>query len=155
MEKEDDGMKILTDYLNENKVEYEIIEHSVTIKSAEEGADFFGIEVGQTAPTLILKTDLGYYSLIISGDYGRVDMASLKKLLQVQTVRLAKPKEVEETTGSQIGNISLINPQIPTIIDRELHRFSYIYGGTGKIQSTLKIRPKDVEKLNHVVGYIR
>jgi len=49
----------------------------------------------------------------------------------------------------------LINPGLPTLMDRELHRFSYIYGGTGEPQSTLKIPPKDLEKLIPMVGYIR
>ncbi|WP_269845612.1 aminoacyl-tRNA deacylase [Paenibacillus selenitireducens] len=111
--------------------------------------------MGQTAPTLILKTEKGYYSLIISGDYGRVGLESLKKLLEVQEIKLAKPQEVEQVTGSKIGSVSLINLGLPTIIDRELYRFPYVYGGTGVPQTTLKISPKDIENLNEVIGYIR
>src|SRR5690606_29547632 len=108
------------------KIEYEVIKHSKPLKSAQEGAHYFGIEIGQTAPTLIIKTELGYYSLIISGSYGRVDMQSIKNLLNVQEARLAKPEEVEEVTGTQIGNVSMINRNLPTIIDRELFQYSYI-----------------------------
>lgn len=136
------------------QVNYEIIEHSEQINTAQEGAAFFGIHIGQTASTLILKTDKGYYSLIISGDHGRVDLESMKELLQVQEIKLAKPKEVEQVTGCKIGSVSLINPNLPTIIDRELYKFSYIYGGTGIPQTTLKISPKDIERLNEVIGYI-
>jgi len=148
-------MEKLVTLLESKHVEFEILRHSKTLKTAQEGAEYFGIEVGQTAPTLILSTDLGFYSLILSGDYGRIDMAFIKDLLNCQEVRLAKPKEVEAITGSQIGSVSLINPGLPTLMDRELHRFSYIYGGTGEPQSTLKIPPKDLEKLIPMVGYIR
>lgn len=136
------------------QVNYEIIEHSEQINTAQEGAAFFGIHIGQTASTLILKTDKGYYSLIISGDHGRVDLESMRELLQVQEIKLAKPKEVEQVTGCKIGSVSLINPNLPTIIDKELYKFSYIYGGTGIPQTTLKISPKDIERLNEVIGYI-
>ncbi|KIL39645.1 prolyl-tRNA synthetase [Gordoniibacillus kamchatkensis] len=141
--------------LNNQQIDYGIIEHSIPIHTAQEGAEYFGIHIGQTAPTLILKTEQGYCALIISGDYGRVEFDSLKDILQTQEIRLAKPKEVEQVTGSKIGSVSLVNPNIPTIIDRGLFRFPFVYGGTGVSQSTLKIQPKDIEKLNNVVGYIR
>lgn len=141
--------------LVKHHVDYEIFEHSKQINTAQEGAEYFGIPIGQTAPTLILSTDKGYYSLIISGDYGRVDLESLKDMLEVQEIKLAKPKEVEQVTGSRIGSVSLINLGIPTIIDRELYRYSYVYGGTGVPHTTLKISPKDIESLNEVIGHIR
>lgn len=148
-------MKDLRTYLNDRDFEYEIIKHTETLKTAQEGAAYFGIEIGQTAPTLIIKCDRGYYALIISGDHGRIDMTSLQEMLDVREIRLAKPKEVEEVTGTPIGCVPLINPELPAIIDRELFRFSHIYGGTGVAQTTLKINPADLEKLNYVIGYIR
>lgn len=148
-------MDKLTTILKNQHVDYEIIQHSKQLKTAQEGAEYFGVHIGQTAPTLILKTDKGYFSLIISGDYGRVDLNSLKELLQLEEIKLAKPQEVEQVTGSKIGSVSLINPGIPTIIDRELYRFTYIYGGTGVSHTTLKIAPKNIEELNQVIGYIR
>ncbi|HTG68571.1 MAG TPA: hypothetical protein VL921_04865, partial [Candidatus Udaeobacter sp.] len=63
-------MEQLITVLNNRQIEYEILKHGKKIHSAQEGAEYFGIEIGQTAPTLILKTDKGYYSLILSGDYG-------------------------------------------------------------------------------------
>ena len=66
-------MEDLISILEKNNIDFEIINHDKEIYSAQEGADYFGIDIGQTAPTLILKTDKGFYSLIISGDYGRVD----------------------------------------------------------------------------------
>ncbi|WP_270407604.1 aminoacyl-tRNA deacylase [Paenibacillus timonensis] len=148
-------MDKLISLLDNNQVDFEIINHTKQINSAKEGAEYFGIDIGQTAPTLILKTDKGYYSVIVSGNYGRVDLGAMKEILKVQEIRFAKPKEVEEATGSRIGSVSLINPNLSTIIDRELNRFSYVYGGTGKAESTLKISPKDLERLNNVIGYIR
>lgn len=148
-------MEELISILDNQQIDYEIIRHSKQINSAQEGAEYFGIHMGQTAPTLILKTDVGYFSMIISGDFGRVDLNALKEMLKVQEIKLAKPKEVEEVTGSQVGSVSLINPELPTLIDRQLYRFPYVYGGTGATQSTLKIPPKDIERLNRVIGYVR
>jgi len=144
----------LISILQKHDIDYEIIKHNKQINTAQEGADYFGIHIGQTAPTLILTTEKGYYSLIISGDYGRVDLESIRKLLEVEQIKLAKPLEVEQVTGCKIGSIPLINQGLPTIFDRQLYRFSHIYGGTGVPQTTLKIQPKDLEKLNEIILYL-
>jgi prolyl-tRNA editing enzyme YbaK/EbsC (Cys-tRNA(Pro) deacylase) len=141
--------------LDDFHAEYEIINHTKHLNSAQEGAEYFGIEIGQTAPTLILKTEKGFFSLILSGDHGRVDFDTLREKLSVEQVKLALPKEVERVTGSKVGSVSLINTELPTIFDHQLNRFQYVYGGTGLPQTTLKIRPSDVERINDIVGYIR
>lgn len=138
-----------------NNIEYEIMNHKKPIKSAEEGANLLGISIDETAPTLILKTEKGYFALILSGCYGRVDFGLLKELLGVERIKLAKPIEVEQITGCMPGSVPIINHGLPTIFDRHLNQFEYIYGGTGIPCSTLKIRPADAEKLVNVVGYIR
>ncbi|TCO67886.1 aminoacyl-tRNA deacylase [Marinisporobacter balticus] len=148
-------MDRLVTNLNKYNIEYEIINHSKKINTAQEGADYFGINIGQTAPTLILKTENGYYALIISGDYGRINFEIIKEMLKVQQVKLAKPTEVEQVTGYKIGSIPLINHGLPVIMDRQLNRFTYVYGGTGISHATLKISPNDIAKLNNVVSYIR
>ncbi|MNW58215.1 YbaK / prolyl-tRNA synthetases associated domain protein [compost metagenome] len=151
-------MKKLKDLLEISGAEYELISHDVEIKTAKEGADYFGIDPAQTAPTLILRAEKGgvsdYFALIISGNRNKVNYDELINVLQVDTVRLAKPKEVERITGSKIGSVSLINPNIPTIMDKQLLRFTHVYGGTGTQQTTLKISPRNVENLNKVVFFI-
>ena len=49
-------MENLQALLKENNVPFELIDHDIAIRTAQEGAAYFGINVGQTAPTLILKT---------------------------------------------------------------------------------------------------
>ncbi|MNO81374.1 YbaK / prolyl-tRNA synthetases associated domain protein [compost metagenome] len=151
-------MKNLKDVLEMRGVDHEILSHDKQIKTANEGAEYFGIDPGQTAPTLILYTEKGglsdYFALIISGDQGKVNFDELMNDLQFDIVRLATPKEVEQITGCRIGNVSLINPDIPTIMDKRLFRFTHVYGGTGIQQTTLKISPENVEELNRVVAFI-
>lgn len=147
-------MDRLVSILINNEVEYEIIEHSKQIDTAQEGAEYFGIEIGQTAPTLILKTEKGYYALIISGDYGRVNFEVVKEALKVQQVKLAKPAEVEQAIGCKVGCVPLINPEFPTIMVKQLDRFEFVYGGTGTPNTTLKMHPYDIARLNNVICYL-
>ncbi|MEH7462290.1 hypothetical protein V7166_09435 [Bacillus thuringiensis] len=43
--------------LQEHEVPFEIIHHEKQIRTAQEGADYFGVEIGQTATTLVIKSE--------------------------------------------------------------------------------------------------
>jgi len=145
-------MDNLRSLLEEKKIPFELIKHDTPILTAEEGARYFGINVGQTAPTLIIWTDKGFFALIISGDRGRVDFSDVAGVLGCKKVRLAGAKEVQKVTGYEVGSVSLVGHNLPCIFDTRLLRYPSVYGGTGKATCTLKIDPYDLEKINKVVA---
>jgi hypothetical protein len=55
-------MDRLRKLLEEKEIPYEIIQHETPIRSAREGAKFFGIDPGQTAPVLIVQSDTEHYA---------------------------------------------------------------------------------------------
>lgn len=140
--------------LQENRIPFDILYHENPIRTAQEGADFFGIEIGQTAPTLILKSDKGYFAIIVSGGRGRVNLEKLSEILGCNQLKMAPPKEVQKITGYTVGNVPLVGLSLPCIIDKELFRYPFIYGGTGEPTSTLKIPPHALEQLNQVVAFL-
>lgn len=145
----------LTSLLTEHQVDYEIIAHELPIRSAQDGANWFSIELAQTAPTLILKAGEQYYALIVAGDYGRVDLNELSRELNLDSLLFAKPKEVERITGYNVGGVAMIGHGLRTIVDRRLESFDYIYGGTGSPTHTLRIAAADVIRLNDVIAFVR
>ncbi len=74
-------MTALHTLLHNKNISFEMIAHPQPIRSAQDGADYFGIEIGQTAPTLVLETDRGYISAILSGDRGRLDFQKIAAIL--------------------------------------------------------------------------
>ncbi|MGE5379807.1 MAG: aminoacyl-tRNA deacylase [Methylocystaceae bacterium] len=147
-------IKNLRAALDECNFKFELIPQDHQIKTAQEGADYFGIAIGQTAPTLVLKTDQGYFALIVSGDRGNTDFQEVAALLNCSKVKLASPKEVLKVTGCLPGNVSMVKLTLPCIIDQRLKRYPFIYGGTGIENLTLKIDPKALEFLNQTVGFL-
>lgn len=147
-------MEQLIVFLEEQQADFEIIRHERSFHTAKEGAEALGIELGQTAPSLIVKTEAGFFAVMLSGAGGRLDMNRLKPILGVQQVKLASPAEVEELTGSKPGDVGLIQRSLPTVVDKRLFRFRYIFGGTGVPDTTLKIRPEDAVRLNRIAGYL-
>ncbi|MDP4143383.1 MAG: YbaK/EbsC family protein [Bacillota bacterium] len=140
--------------LNKENIDYEIIKHKRPIHTAEQGADYFGIEVGQTAPTLILSSDKGFIALIVAGDRGKIDFKELGEKVGFQIKGLVKPKEVEKITGFKVGAVSMIEHNLPCIIDSHLFDYDYIYGGTGSENHTLKINAKNLKKLINVISEV-
>ena len=146
-------MKCLKTILNKSKYSYELIHHKTPLISAQEGADYFKIDIRQTAPTLIIKADTGFFALIISGSYDRIDFKEVGQMLNFQKVKLANPKEVE-SMGFKVGNVPLVGIPLPYILDRNLFEYSFVYGGTGVKDWTLKISPYALEELNQVIDKI-
>jgi Cys-tRNA(Pro)/Cys-tRNA(Cys) deacylase len=147
-------MRTLEDILQRLELKYAFIDHDAPIRTAQEGAAMLGIEVGQTAPTLVLKTENGYYACILSGSRGRIQLDAVAKILGCNMLKMASAQEVEQVTGYGIGRVPLAGHNLPTILDRELFRYPSIYGGTGVETTTLKIKPDHLEKINKVVAYL-
>lgn len=147
-------MEKLKSILAKSAYYYELIYQQVSLRSAQEGADYFTIDIGQTAPALIIKTDIGFFVLIISGRRGRINLEEIAEILHCQKVKLANPKDVQKM-GYEIGNVPLVGIPLPYILDESLLEYPAIYGGSGVEGYTLKINPHALEKLNEVIARIK
>lgn len=119
--------------------------------SREEGSKYFGIEVGQTAPTLILKTDKGFFVLIVSGKRKKLDFEKMADILNCSKVNLASAKDVQKVTGFEVGSVPMIGLDLPCVLDKRLFEYDFVYGGTGKSTFTLKIESRALIELNQVL----
>ncbi|MBB6447985.1 aminoacyl-tRNA deacylase [Bacillus benzoevorans] len=144
-------METLQGILERSKYTYEIIQHEKPILSKQDGTKYFGIEVGQTAPSLILKTDKGFFVLIVSGSRSKVDFEKIADVLGCSKVKLASPEEVQKVTGFQVGSVRMVGLDLPCVIDKRLFQYDFIYGGTGQSTFTLKIEPQALNELNQVI----
>jgi prolyl-tRNA editing enzyme YbaK/EbsC (Cys-tRNA(Pro) deacylase) len=132
--------------LDEQAAVYEILEHSLTLVTPEDGVEHGVGGLSEMAPTFILKTRNGFLAAVISGD-SRISYKKVKKELGLKDVSLAGPEVVREVTGAEIGYVSMINPGMDTIIDGHLLEQDWACGGCGVPATTLKIRPRDLAKV--------
>ncbi|MGP7818580.1 aminoacyl-tRNA deacylase [Niallia sp. 01092] len=145
-------MEKLQMILSKSNYKYELIHHEKPIRSAKDGSSYFGIRIGQTAPSLILKTDRGYFYLVVSGERKKVCFEKIAELINCYKVNLASPDEVEKMTGFHVGSVAMIGIDLPCIVDKQLFQYDFIYGGTGEPTTTLKIEPHALHELNDVVA---
>ncbi|MFB6467894.1 aminoacyl-tRNA deacylase [Cytobacillus sp. Hz8] len=144
-------MNDLQEILERSEYKYELIHHEKPILTRQDGSEYFGIEVGQTAPSLILKTDKGFFVLIVSGNRSRLDFESIADMLGCRKVKLASPKEVQKVTGFEVGSVRMVGLDLPCVLDISLFDYDFVYGGTGQSTFTLKIEPQALIQLNQVV----
>ncbi|MFC4600384.1 aminoacyl-tRNA deacylase [Cohnella hongkongensis] len=85
----------------------------------------------ETAPTLVLKSEKGYFAMIVSGNRGRVNLDEISGVLGCGQLEMAAPKEVRQITGYTVGSVSLV-VSLPCIVDKKLFRYPFVYGGTGE-----------------------
>ena len=135
--------------LDKLNADYEIIFHEKPIKSKKDAAFFF--DINETAPTLIIKTEKGFFALIFSGIRDQVDLNKVKNLIKCSDICMAKKTELVEKLKIIPGQVPLIGHFLPCIFDNKLLKHNYVYGGTGDLFYTLKIKPENLIKANNVV----
>jgi prolyl-tRNA editing enzyme YbaK/EbsC (Cys-tRNA(Pro) deacylase) len=140
---ESDRLAHLKNRLDITGAAYTIHVHAQNVSSAEDGVMTGLGSLSAMAPTFILQTEAGYLAAIIRGDT-RLSYKKIKQKLGLKNVSLAAPAQVKQLTGSEIGQVSLLNQGLKTILDRHVTEVETIYGGSGVSNHTLQISSQAV-----------
>lgn len=138
-------------YLDRFNLDLKPQEHEQTTKTSVEAAAALNVEVGQIAKTILFKCGEQYGLFVAAGDIKICDK-KVKALMGTSgKARIAKPDEVEEKTGYQIGGVCPfdIDDSIPIFLDSSMQRFDKVFSAAGSSFSFLPIK---VEELQLVTG---
>ena len=136
----------LKNLLENEKANYSIFIDDFSFDTASEGAKNYGITMEEATPTLILKTKTGYYAVIIRANT-RISFKKLKIALGVKELTMAEPELVLSLTGAKVGQVGLINSELPTIVDQQVLSNENCYGGCGVPKATLRISTADLVRI--------
>ncbi|WP_293254102.1 YbaK/EbsC family protein [Palaeococcus sp. (in: euryarchaeotes)] len=95
----------------------------------------------QIIKSLIFISEKEPLLVIVDGD-SKVSLEKLKNIFG--DVRLAKPKEVKELTGYEVGGVPPVGIALRTIVDPKVLENDYVIGGGGSIDKLMKISPKKI-----------
>ena len=117
-------------------------------RTAQEGADALGVQLGQIAKSVIFrrKEDDAAVLVVTSGDR-RVDEKKVSAL--VGKVGRADADFVKARTGFTIGGVSPVahlHPSV-TLLDQDLWRFEEIWAAAGHPHGVFQLRPDDLRQL--------
>ncbi|MCD6372893.1 MAG: hypothetical protein J7L37_05035 [Thermococcus sp.] len=132
-------MKKLEDIARE--LEAEILDIGRPVKTVEQATKETGVAKKQVIKSLVIISESEPLLVIVDGE-SRVSMSKLEK--KFGKCRFAKPKEVKELTGYEVGGVPPVGVPLRTIVDPKVLENEYVIGGGGAIDRLIRIRPEKI-----------
>ncbi|MBU4283778.1 MAG: YbaK/EbsC family protein [Nanoarchaeota archaeon] len=136
-----------TDYLKSRNIEFKTIHLDEIPRTAQDVERIYGCPIHQVLKTLIFIGKTEPVIVVLPGDK-RVDMDKLKEVTKGNSLRMAKPDEVEEITGYTIGGISPfgIEKNVKKIIDESVFKIKTVNIGSGKAEIGIELNSEELRR---------
>lgn len=154
----DKKVRVVERFLRENGVDFEILWHrKYDGRTSSEAARAWGTTVDKVIKSLILLDRRGEALMVLVQGNRRLDLERTELLTKRSGLRLARPDEVLQLTGFNVGGIPPIDleSKMQVVVDEGLTELDWAFGSAGSAYAGLKIGPKDLVRLNNaVVGQV-
>jgi Cys-tRNA(Pro) deacylase len=130
-------------------VAHRIVELPSSSSTAQLAADALGVRVAEVVKSLLFILDDERPVLaLVTGDT-TVDAAALARETGASDVRLARAREVRETTGYSPGAVSpcALTTDVPVVADPRVFAPEVVYCGGGTTTTMLSIRSADLARV--------
>jgi len=124
---------------------HEILKHP-ELMSVEDVQKYLGFGLDEALATLIMKTEKGFIAVIRRGDCV-LDNKKIKKILKIESLRLATDEEFTKLTGVIPGAAHVLNPVLGTLIDQRVFEKEKINGGSGSLLCTFRYKAEGLKKI--------
>jgi prolyl-tRNA editing enzyme YbaK/EbsC (Cys-tRNA(Pro) deacylase) len=134
--------------MEEREIPVECTVH-VPVYTIPEAALALGVKQSQTVKSLVLKTKgETFIVLILPGDK-KMDWKLLVQQLKTKKLELAKPEEVLNLIGCEVGCVPPFGhlTDLPIYMDKELLKKDILYFNPGVHNKSFKVRAWDLRKL--------
>jgi tryptophanyl-tRNA synthetase len=141
-------IEIVAEYsklLKELGIDHSVLEHP-ELKTSAEVVGHLGLRITDALPTLLMKADGEYISVVRRGGT-QLDFKLLKKTLGVNDLRMATPEEFMRFTGLPVGAAQVYTKGIRTYLDKRVLEAEYLLGGSGSFLYTVKYKTEDLLKI--------
>ena len=135
-------------FLEKNKITYEVVEHE-PVYTNPAMAEALGVSEAETVKSLVLLTkEKQMVVLVMPGDK-KVDWKKAAAGIGTKKVSFAKPEEVLEKVGCEIGCVPPFGQltALPIYMDKDLTKKDYVYFNPGVHDKSFKIKAWDLKKL--------
>jgi Ala-tRNA(Pro) deacylase len=140
------GVDLVTRFLDEAGVAYEVVEHEPTYSATQE-ARAAGADTRHTAKTLLLHDRDGWRVAVLPANH-RLDLQRARHLLRgSQHLRLASEDEMRTAFPSfDVGALPPVGPQLPLpeVVDVRLLYSERVVCPGGDHRHSLKLDPRDL-----------
>lgn len=135
----------ITKTLKDAGVDYKEIRHE-PVRTSYEAALVRGTSLEEGAKSLVFKTDNGFVNLILAGNK-LVDKEKVKKLLNLNKLKMASSDEVLKITGCEVGGVppfgNLFNTPLKVYIDKDFMKNDHMEFNAGDRSISIRLKTKD------------
>ena len=134
--------------LEDTKISYEIVEHE-PVYTNPAMAEALKVSESETVKSLVLKTKEGNMIVLVLPGNKKVDWKQAAAGAKTKKVSFAKPEEVSEAVGCEVGCVPPFGhmSEIPIYMDPDLTKKNFVYFNPGVHDKSFKIKAWDLKKL--------
>ena len=134
--------------LNKQKVSYEIVEHE-PVYTNPAMAEALNVDESETVKSLVLKTKEGQMIVLVLPGDKKVDWKQAAAGASTKKVSFAKPDEVSEAVGCEVGCVPPFGhfSTLPIYMDADLPKKEFVYFNPGVHDKSFKVKGWDLRKL--------
>ena len=128
----------------------EIVELETSARTAIDAANSLNCEIGAIVKSLLFKTEKNFILCLVAGDK-KCSLKKLKKITNLNNIKMASPDEVKLHTGYTIGGVSPVGhpTNLQIYIDITLDRFEKIFAAAGHPNCVFEISFYNLVKLTN------
>lgn len=126
-------------------INHEILEHPELV-TVEDVQKYLGFGLDEALATLIMKTEKGFVAIIRRGDCS-LDNKKIKKILGIESLRMATDEEFKNLTEVVPGAAHVLHNVSQTLIDKKAFEKEKINGGSGSLLFTFRYDTEDLKKI--------
>jgi len=145
-------VRIVEIFLKKNGVDFEILWHRESDgRTSSEAARAWGTTLDRVIKSLILIDRHGEALMVLVQGDKRLDLKRTELVANRSELRLARPDEVLQLIGCDVGGIPPIalGKKMQVVVDEGVTRLDWAFGSAGSRHAGLKIRPTDLVRLNN------
>ena len=112
-------------------------------------AQAMGVKESQTVKSLVLKTREGKFAVLVLPGDKKLDWKVVASQLNTKKVEFAKPEEVLQLVGCEVGCVPPFGhmTELPIYMDKELLKKDFLYFNPGVHNKSFKVKAWDLRRL--------
>ena len=138
----------IIDMLEKQKIAYKIVEHE-PVYTNPAMAEALEVNESETVKSLVLKTKEGKMIVLVLPGDKKVDWKQAAAGANTKKVSFAKPEEVSEAVGCEVGCVPPFGhfSTLPIFMDPDLPKKEFVYFNPGVHDKSFKVKGWDLRKL--------
>ena len=138
----------IIEMLGEKKIEYVVFEHE-PVYTNPAMAVALGVTEAETIKSLVITTKEKKMVVLVMPGNKKVDWKEAAKTVGTKKVSFAKPEDVSESVGCEVGCVPPFGhfTKLPIFVDPDILRQTFVYFNPGVHHKSFKVNSRDLKKM--------